>query len=327
VPYGTASQYNASTGTGGGGWISTTGGFTGYIDPNIKRPYSYMFNVEYQRSFLKDISASVAYYYRNNRNIQTTANINYPTSDYTPTSVYLSGANKGNPILNPLTNAPITLYNLTGNSSICASSKLVGGQPIDAGCTYTETTNNAQANNNHYNGLEFIVQRRLTGKWSALVGVTLQSDKGVATSGDFNDPNLNINRYGSIDQDIPVVIRADATYKLPFKFTTSINFQHETGMPIQYTYTFNAGLNQGSESVKIEPNGYARYPSVNDTNLRLGRVTPIGERFKVETDCDLNNLFNVSPTTAEQVAFGSTFQKPTTFLGPFIARFQVRLSF
>jgi hypothetical protein len=327
VPYGTATQYNATTGTGGGGWVSTTGGFTGYIDPNIKRPWSYMFNVEYQRTLFRNISASAAYYYRNNRNIQTTANINYPTSDYTPTTVYLSGANKGLPITNPLTGAPITLYNLTGNSSICASSKLVGGQPIDAGCTYTETTNNPQANNNHYDGLEFDITRRLVGRWSALVGLTFQSDKGTATANDFNDPNQNINRYGSIDQDLPVVVRADFTYKLPWELQTSVNFQHETGMPIQYTYTYNAGLNQGSESVKIEPNGYARYPSVNDTNLRVGRVTPIGERFKLETDCDLFNLFNVAPTTAEAVAFGSTFQKPTTFLGPFIARFQAKVSF
>lgn len=308
VPYGTATK-------GVGGWISTTGGFTGYIDPNIKRPWSYMFNIEYQRSLFRNISASVAYYYRNNRGIQTTANINYPTSDYTPVTA-----------TNPLTGAAMTIYNLTGNSSICASSKLVGGQPIDAGCTYTETTNNPLANNNHYKGLEFTVQRRLVGRWSALVGVTIQSDKGIATTGDFNDPNQNINRFGSIDQDVPFVVRADVTYRLPWKLNTSINYQHETGYPIQYLANFT-GLNQGTESIKIEPNGYARYPSINDTNLRIGRVTPLSERFKLETDCDLNNLFDASPTTAESATFGSTFQKPTTFLGPFIARFQAKVSF
>jgi hypothetical protein len=105
-----------------------------------------------------------------------------------------------------------------------------------------------------------------------------------------------------------------------------VNFQYETGYPIQLTNTFS-GLAQGSESVKIEPNGYMRYPSVNDTNLRVGRITPFGDRFKLETDCDLFNLFNVSPTTAETVAFGTTFLKPTNFLGPFIARFQAKVSF
>jgi hypothetical protein len=194
------------------------------------------------------------------------------------------------------------------------------------GCTYTETTNNPQVNVNHYNGLEITVTRRLTGRWSALAGITYQSDKGTATSGDFNDPNQNINRFGSIDQDVPLVIRADVTYKLPFKMQTSVNYQHETGYPIQYTYTYS-GLAQGTESVKIEPNGYARYPNVDDTNLRVGRVTKFRERYTLETDCDLNNLFNAKATTAETVAFGSTFLKPSTFLGPFIARFQAKVSF
>jgi hypothetical protein len=317
VQPGTSHGYAGQKATKGvGGWLNTTGGFTGYIDPNIKRPWSYMFNVEYQRTVLKNISASVAYYYRNNRDIQTTVDNNYPTSDYTPVAA-----------TNPLTGAPMTVYNLTGSTHTClAAPAYTTRTATDVGCNYTETTNNPQANNNHYNGLEFDITRRLVGRWSALVGITFQSDKGTATAGDFNDPNLNINRFGSIDQDLPFVVRADFTYKLPWKIQTSVNFQHETGMPIQYTANFT-GLNQGTESIKIEPNGYARYPSVNDTNLRVGRVTPLGERFKLETDCDLFNLFNVAPTTAEAVAFGSTFQKPTTFLGPFIARFQGKVTF
>src|SRR6185437_8037647 len=107
---------------------------------------------------------------------------------------------------------------------------------------------------------------------------------------------------------------------------TSVNFQHETGYPIQLTNTFS-GLAQGSESVKIEPNGYMRYPSINDTNLRVGRVTSIRERFKLETDCDLFNVFNVAPTTTETVAYGTSFLKPTVFLGPLIPRFQAKISF
>jgi len=321
VPFGTHTN-------GSGGWVSTTGGFTSFADPNLKRPYSIMYNVEYERTVFGNIMVSAAYYYRNNRDIQTTANINAPTSDYTPTSVYLSGANKGNPIVNPLTGATMTLYSLTGNSKACYLPPLYSSlTATDVGCNYSETTNNPLANTNHYNGLEFTATRRMTGKWSAQVGFTIQSDKGTSTSGDFNDPNLNINRFGSIDQDVPFVFRADATYKLPLKLQTSVNFQHETGSPILPTYAFNVGLNQGSETVNLAPNGTIRYPSVNDTNLRIGRITSLGDRFKLETDCDLNNLFNGSATTAETATFGTAFLKPSTFVGPFIARFQARLTF
>ena len=319
--------YTGKAATGTGGWLGTTGGFTSFIDPNIKRPYSIMYNAEYERAVLGEMSVKIAYYYRNNRNIQTTANINGPATDYVPVTTYQTGSNAGQAITNPFTGAPITLYNLSGSTHACLSGPAYTTRTAtDVGCTYTETTNNPQANVNHYNGLEITVTRRLTGRWSALAGVTYQSDKGTATSGDFNDPNQNINRFGSIDQDVPLVIRADVTYKLPFKMQTSVNYQHETGYPIQYTYTYN-GLAQGTESVKIEPNGYARYPNVDDTNLRVGRVTKFRERYTLETDCDLNNLFNAKATTAETVAFGSTFLKPSTFLGPFIARFQAKVSF
>jgi Carboxypeptidase regulatory-like domain len=324
--------YTGAAKNGTGGWFGTTGGFASYIDPSLKRPYSIMYNVEYQRSLFRNIQVAVAYYHRVNKNLQTTANINAPISEYTPVTTYLTGANAGQPIINPLTGAPITLYNLTGSNYLCANSisgtvNGVSGVKIDAGCTYTQTTNNPLANNNHYNGLEFTVVRRLTGRWSALVGFTLQSDKGTQTGGDFNDPNLNINRFGSIDQDIPYVLRVDFTYRLPYKFQTSVNFQHETGMPVLPTNAFNVGLNQGSETVFLQPNGTLRYPSINDMNLRIGRVTPLGERFKVETDCDLNNVFNASPTIAQTVTYGTAFLKPSTFLGPFIARFQAKVTF
>ncbi len=328
LPIGT---YTGGALSGVGGYVSTSGGLAGYVDPNLKRPYSIEYNIGYQKTVLRDVSVGVAYYHRTTKNVQTTQNINAPTSDYTPTTVYLSGANKGNPIINPLTGASMTLYALTGNSRTCAASST----QTDNGCGWTETTNNPAVNQNHYNGLEFTATRRLVKRWSALVGFTIQKDHGVQTSGDFNDPNLNLNRYGAIDQDSEFVARVDFTYKLPWRFQTSINYQHETGFPITPTNSFS-GLAPGqiTETVDLGPNGTLRYPAVNDTNLRISRVTPIGERFNLETSCDLFNLFNAHPTTAETATEAQlngvnsvNFTRPTNFLGPFIARFNVKLSF
>jgi hypothetical protein len=346
-----AGQYKNGGTSGVGGYLSTTGGIAGYVDPNLKRPYSIEYNLGYQRTVLKDVSVGVAYYYRTNKNLQTTANINAPTADYTPVTTYTGpGSNKGLPIINPLTGAPITLYALTGNSKQCAASATLN----DNGCGWTETTNNALANQNHYNGLEFTATRRLVGHWSALVGVTIQKDHGVQVGGDFNDPNANINRYGAIDQDSEFVIRADGTYLLPFKFQVSVNYQHETGFPITPTNSFsNIAPGQIAETVNLLPNGVMRYPAINDTNLRLSRVTPIGKRFKLETSADLFNVFNAHPTTAQTnseaqnttlcttaanncgtqpvgtaVNTNSTsFTRPSNFLGPFVARFNMRVTF
>ncbi len=53
---------------------------------------------------------------------------------------------------------------------------------------------------------------RQRSSWSAQGGLTIQKDHGEQITGDFNDPNLNLNRYGAIDQDSEFVIRMDATY-------------------------------------------------------------------------------------------------------------------
>ena len=337
---GVASAGSTTCGVGcAGGYLTTTGGAAGYIDPNLKRPYSIAYNVGYERTILHDTSVGVAYYYRTNRNLQTTANINAPTSDYTPTTVYLSGSNAGKPIINPLTGAPMTLYALTGNamgSCAAGANNKYNGVATDNGCGWTETTNNPWANQNHYNGLEFTVTRRLTGRWSAQGGLTIQKDHGVQTTGDFNDPNLNINRYGAIDQDSEFVVRADGTYRIGWGVQTSVNYQHETGFPITPTNSFTGlGPGQIPETVNLLPDGGLRYPSVNDTNLRLSKVTTVHEGYTVETDCDLFNLFNSHAITTETATEAqlnglnntTTFTRPSNFLGPFIARFNVKFSF
>ncbi len=305
---------------GKGGYEATGGGIASFVDPNLKRPYSYEYNIGYQRSVLKDVSVSVAFYHRVNKNLQILKNINAPTADYTPITSYANGT----ALVNPVTKQPITLYALTGNLATCAASS----NHTDFGCNYTETTNDPLADQNHYNGLEFTLTKRLTKKWSALAGFTIQKDHGIYNSGDFNDPNVHINNYGSLDQDSTYVARVDFTYKLPFKFQTSVNYQHETGYPILATYLFT-GL-QGTpatETVNLLPNGGLRYPSVDLTNFRLGRETRFGDRFKLETSCDLFNLFNVAPTTAETTTYGANFGRPSNFVGPFIARFNGKLSF
>jgi len=303
---------------GAGGYERTVGGITTYIDPNLKRPYSIEINVGYERTLFSDTSIGVAYYFRATKSQFAPINVNAPTSDYTAVTMYQTGSKAGQPILNPITNAPMTLYNLAA---------------ADVGKAYYELTNVAALNNNRYDGVEFTLSHRLTHHWQALVGYTVQRLRGnyigsntSSASEDFNDPNRGINRYGSLDQDSPYVLRADVTYQAPFKIQAAVNFQHETGFAIVPTNAFG-GLAQGSETVKVQSNGSLRYDSVNDVNLRLSRPTNITERITIEPLVDLNNLFNAKPITAETTTIGANFQKPTNFLGPFVARFGCRLNF
>jgi hypothetical protein len=87
------------------------------------------------------------------------------------------------------------------------------------------------------------------------------------------------------------------------------------------------GLNQGSETIKLSTNGAIRLDSVNDANLRLSRPTHFGERYILEPLVDFNNVFNASPVIAATTAYGANFLKPSNVLGPFVARFGLKLNF
>ncbi len=264
--------YKGGALAGVGGYVGTTGGAAGYVDPNLKRPYSIEYNLGYQRTLMRNVSVGVAYYHRTTQNVQTTQNINAPAgrlhSDQR-VSQRLSQGPADHQSLHWCADHPLRAH---------WQQPTLAQPPQPAPTTdvsWTETTNNPLVNQNHYNGVEFTVNspalRSLVGSRRPHHPEESRRSSPAAT---LNDPNLNINRYGSIDQDSTYVVRADVTYKLPYRFQTSLNYQHETGYPIVLTNAYS-GLAPGqiTETVNLDTNGSIRYPSINDTNLRISRIT------------------------------------------------------
>ena len=110
-----------------------------------------------------------------------------------------------------------------------------------------------------------------------------------------------------------------------------LNYQHYTGYPLDPnngppTAVFE-NLNQGQVSVIGETIGNIRLPNVNIVNLRLSRPTHLGDRFNLEPIVDLFNIGNANTVISEVPTGGSSFEKPTNQINPFIARFALRLSF
>jgi hypothetical protein len=302
--------------TGKFGGIATT------VDPNLQRPYSETVNFGYQREVFHSLTVSADYYWRSTKRQISQYNTSAPTSDYTAVQTETT---------NPLTGTPLTVYNLAST---------------DVGKTSYLVTNIPALDQNHYNGVELKATKRFNNRWQALVGFTIQSEVGTyspgPTSGDFNDPNQNINRVGGhIDQDAPYVFRADTTYIFPLHLSASLNYQHETGYPLLPTLqvstyvpagsppgTASSKLLQGTETINLAPDGRFRLDSVNDVNLRLSRPTPLRKsRFTLEPMADFNNILNANPVVARTTAYGSNFLKPSNTLNPFVARFGLKVIF
>jgi hypothetical protein len=296
--------------------ISASGGVVTTIDKNLKRTYTNEVNVGYEQQIFSSVMVGVNYYFRNIKNQYAGINLANPASDYTATTV----DNAGNPLINSVTNQPITLYNLN---------------PADVGLSNYLITNIPELNTNHYNGLEFTVTKRMSKGWQVLAGYTLQQQKGTYTRGltdDFNNPNNEINRKNSIlNYDATQMFKVLSNYTFPKAFAVGLNFQHYTGYPLDPnngppTAVFE-DLNQGQVSVIGETIGNIRLPNVNIVNLRLSRPTHLGERFNLEPIVDLFNIANSNTVISEVPTGGTSFEKPTNQINPFIARFALRFSF
>ncbi len=299
------------------GLLFQFGGFVSHIDPNVKRPYSDQFSVGWDQQVYKDLHISATYYYRTNKRLIAQRNLKVLPSDYSPITVL-----NGNPIVNPVTNQPLTLFTVTDPAKVGQSDLLV--------------SNVHELDDNAYHGIEFTAVKRLTSKWQILAGFTIQRTKGVyspaysngSASDDFNNPNKNINRNNSyLNFDSTYVFKLSGTYELPYGITTSANFQHYTGYPFQPVNTFEGPeLAQGNETVILQPAGITRLPSVNLLSLRVSRPTAIGERFKIEPIVDLLNVANAN-TVISQSNNALSLRAPGDVLHPFVAKLGLRITF
>ncbi|HLZ51909.1 MAG TPA: TonB-dependent receptor [Candidatus Acidoferrum sp.] len=304
--------------------VGSSGG--AQINRNMSRPYSEEVSAGYEKQLWRDLRVAATYYYRTKKNMFGIENAAVQQSDYVPVTTL-----GGNPIINPLTNQPMTLFSF---------------QPKDStkfGAFNNLVTTIPQLNDNSYNAIEFTAVKRLSHKLQILGGFTIQRQKGVfgrgfsdeATGDNFNDPNNDINRKNNyLNLDSTYVFKLDGTYELPWKFGTSVNFQHYTGFPIQPTETFSVPDGQGvpiGETVILQPAGIQRLPSVNQLNLRFSREFAFNERWHLTPTVDFFNLTNSQTTIAEVTQYtpptGGIYLKPALAINPFVTRFGLRFTF
>jgi hypothetical protein len=294
--------------------IFQEGGQFTTIDPKLSRPYSRQFTVGYEQQIVSNLRASLGYYYRDTLNNFSRVNRAAGPSDYSPLNS-----------TNPLTNEPITIYNLATNK---------------VGLSDFLITNFPQLDDNAYHGVEISASKRMSNNWQLLGGFTAQRKRGTifdATGDDLNNPNRDIFRNdGYLENDSTYVFKLAGTYNLPKGITTSANFQHYTGYPIQATGLFRSGiapngtnttLNQNSVTVALQPRGQERLDDVNVLNLRFGYRTTVTDRFRVQPSVDLYNITNRNTVTGITQATGPNFRKPETIVGQRFVRFGLSIEF
>jgi len=303
------------------------------INRKMSRPYSEQISAGYEKQIWRDLRVGATYYYRTKKNMFGVENTAIQPSDYVPVTTLPDSNGNPQPIINPITNKPMTLFSFQPSD------------PNKYGLFNFQITTIPLLDDNAYHALEFTAVKRLSHKWMVLGGFTIQRQKGIWGRGysdqaffdNFTDPNLDINRKNNyLNLDATYVFKVDSTYELPWKFSTSINFQHYTGFPLQPTESFPVPNGQGdpvSESVILQPAGILRLPSVNMLNLRFAREFTFNERWHIKPTLDLFNLTNAQTVIGEISNYaygqpgGGSYLLPYLSVNPFVARFGLRLTF
>jgi len=246
---------------------------------------------------------TVMYFRRENRDMREYRNLAVPTDTYIPVT-----------ITNPLDGSPLTIYNQN---------------PATAGQQKNVLTNSTKLDTT-YNGVEVAVQRRFSPGSYLQLGYHYGRVIGRTTSGDLNDPNIDIFSKGGISNDEPHQLKASGSYVLPWSITTSAFVSLATGHTKARSMSVGRvlvpTLTRSSQTVRLEPNDVNRYPSRNLVDVRFGRVFRFGGR-RIEPFVDLYNLFNVNTVLSEVTTIGTSLGTVSSTINPRLIRVGVKVAF
>jgi hypothetical protein len=276
--------------------ITACAGFSGSVsttvDPNIVRPANWEFATGIDHELKPGFGVGAAYYRRLYINQLGTRNLAVTPNDYTPVT-----------ITNPLTLAPLTVFNQTLATRGLQNNFQTNDQTLDI----------------HYNGVEFRGNARLKHGAFVSAALTVGRKEGPTSTTNLNNPNVLINYIGALPNDATYQTKVSGSYPLPHDFSVSGAFQSSTGWPLARTFTVTTAqvpnLTQVTQNVSLVPAGDVRLAYKNLLDLRATKVVRLGTR-RVELKADLFNVLNNNAPTAEVTAVGSSLGKPSNIVDP-----------
>ena len=269
-------------------------------DDDLRRPYTWLYNVGVQRQLWSNTSVSVAYNRRTFRRLFITDNLATVQGDYTLINV---PDPRGN-------GKTVPIYNLN-------PAKLGLIQELDT---------NSDSNQQTYNGVDFSFALRGPGGASVTAGTS--TGRLVTNNCQVDDPNgalvtgfvANSLRFCDQTQlDIPFLttFKVVGNYPAPYGIRLAVVFQSLPGnaRPINYSVgrAIVPTLTQASVNVQLDPTGESYFDRINQFDVSVGREFVFGNT-RLTPKLNLYNLLNVNPILNEITTFGSSLGRPTSVL-------------
>jgi len=308
-----------ATGTGAARFNATTGVFgpTGNnVDPSAKLARTREVVAGVQHELIANLALGVDYIYRKYDN--GTANFSggyQPGSGQNLASFY----NAQGSYTDPVTGLSAPYYYVTGTTVVPSGLSTI---------VYTSTQYST------YNGVDLTLTKRFSNKWQANIAATIQKSPTFRPEYSFTNPTgieftdgytTNIARY---------LIKAQASYQLPWNIMTSANLNINDGAVRTLTINGPGDVPFGVTSagaarvitystLNFEPAGTTRYKPTSLLDLGAQKVLSFkGGKYRLKLMLDAFNVFNINTITnySSSNRSSANFTAPSGLVPPRVFR-------
>ena len=304
-----------------GAFQSTQGG-AGFVrvDRDLVRPTTDEISVNLEREISSGLSGRASYVYKNIRNA-------WGEIDMARASAYT---------------VPFTIQDPGPDRTAgTADDQRFETMALRAGVgTDRVFTNLGERGNADFQNVEFAVNRRFSGRWMLLAsyGMTWSTMAHVQAA------NGNLNRYGNttfpyrpadrlwgddgVETSTLWNYKIVGRYVMPWDIGFSGSWKVQSGF--NYGRTISVAMPvEGNRTIRVEPVGSHRYPTVAILDLRLDKSFDVGRFGKLSPMLDVFNLLNSGVPTNVRTTNTATapFQEVITILNPRVIRFGFRYNF
>jgi hypothetical protein len=199
---------------------------------------------------------------------------------------------------------------------------------------------------NKYDAVQLVGRKRFSNDWQMQGSYTWSENRGTVGNrwhvnaarfdlgqpGRFVNPNLGINAYGRASFDPTHEAKFLGSYRVPYwgGFMLSGVYRYMTGQAWSRTAVVT-GFAQGTQRIRIDPQGTERLPAINRLDIRVEKTLSI-HSSTLGLFADVFNVWNQGVpnsdvTEAVMSNSGPRFGQPNAWVDPRMLRLGIRASF
>jgi hypothetical protein len=299
--------------------IAQRGGLgSAQLDPDLKEQYTREIATFFQHELMPGFALHLGYVYRNIGNLNVLINANRPLSAYdVPTTIRDPGVDG---VLGNADDGPgIPGFNLN---------------PANLALPVLNTRTNLPGNS-EFHTVEYSATKRQSGVWSlsasgsvrlnrdndnGYFGNNLRAQQAPSTRNDFI--NTDDGRYNFSNW----TFKLNGSYRMKWDIVATPALRVQAGQPYGRTFLAGAanGINYGTQRILAEPIDSRRQDNIVVLDTRVEKVIRLARGMSLSGFFDIYNISNSDAASNITWGSGSSFQLPSTIIGPRIMRFGVK---